>query len=164
MKQLTSAVKFGSIVVSFCAAEMGRSKLQLAGTRRKFLSKHKLHERQTVRGTLTGCRFCNDFYALNPKTCREGKQKIILNYLKMLLIYQTNLTKEGAKHHSPYYVIYIVSVHAFESLCWKAHSNNVWVDICSVRVKGKKKKTTHRTQHHKILRRFLKRKTSGGPS
>lgn len=30
----------------------------------------------------------------------------------------------------PYYIVYIVSVHAFESLCWKAHSYDVWVDIC----------------------------------
>lgn len=29
IKRPTSAVKFGSIVVSFCAAEMGRTKIQL---------------------------------------------------------------------------------------------------------------------------------------
>lgn len=31
----------------------------------------------------------------------------------------------------PYYIVYIVSVHAFESLCWKAHRYDVWVDVCS---------------------------------
>lgn len=40
------------------------------------------------------------------------------------------------QHNSPYYIVYIVSVHAFESLCWKAHSNDVWVDICSGRSQG----------------------------
>ena len=33
-----------------------------------------------------------------------------------------------------YYIVYVVSVHAFKSLCWKAHSNDVWVDICKVQV------------------------------
>lgn len=33
-------------------------------------------------------------------------------------------------HYSPYNVVYIVSVHSFESFCRKAHSNDVWIDIC----------------------------------
>lgn len=35
------------------------------------------------------------------------------------------------RSHLPYYIIYIVSVHAFKSLCWKAHCNDIWVNICS---------------------------------
>lgn len=45
--------------------------------------------------------------------------------------------KWGSKRQNPpYYIVYIVSVHAFESLCGKAHSYNVWVDICSCRSQG----------------------------
>lgn len=38
--------------------------------------------------------------------------------------------QEPRMKNPPYYIVYIVSVHAFESLCWKAHSYDVWVDIC----------------------------------
>lgn len=38
--------------------------------------------------------------------------------------------QEPKMKNPPYYIVYIVSVHAFESLCWKAHSYDVWVDIC----------------------------------
>lgn len=38
--------------------------------------------------------------------------------------------RKWRRQNSPHYIVYIVSVHAFKSLCWKAHSYNVWVDIC----------------------------------
>lgn len=41
VKWLTSAVKFGSIVVSFCAAEMGRTKSSQLNAQRKLLNKQR---------------------------------------------------------------------------------------------------------------------------
>lgn len=73
----TSAVKFGSIVVSLCAAEMGRTDCgQVVHRGSGHVNTEQVHLHQE---TLTGCRFCNGFYALSPKTCvarqRERKRK-----------------------------------------------------------------------------------------
>lgn len=73
----TSAVKFGSIVVSLCAAEMGRTDCgQVVRRGSGHVNTEQVHLHQQ---TLTGCRFCNGFYALSPKTCvarqRERKTK-----------------------------------------------------------------------------------------
>lgn len=69
----TSAVKFGSIVVSLCAAEMGRTHSgQVMHRGRGHGDTPQVHLQQ---GTLTDCRFCNGFYALSPKTCFRDKGK-----------------------------------------------------------------------------------------
>lgn len=134
----TSAVKFGSIVVSLCAAEMGRTHSgQVVHRGSGHVNTQQVHLHWE---TLTGCRFCNGFYALSPKTCLrdegEGGKKDKRRYLsdktarhqiKCLL----NITqRKWRRRNSPHYIVYIVSVHAFKSLCWKAHSYDVWVDIC----------------------------------
>lgn len=72
----TSAVKFGSIVVSLCAAETGRTDSgQVVHRGSGHVNTEQVHLHQE---TLTGCRFCNGFYALSPKTCvarQKGEKK-----------------------------------------------------------------------------------------
>lgn len=100
------------------------------------VSKQRAVQVGTICGTLTGCRFCNGFYALNPKTCLQDTKKEFIFIRSLNEIFCFSMTTYQILHNSPYYIIYIVSVHAFESLCWKAHSNYVWVDICSGRGQG----------------------------
>lgn len=80
VKQPTSAVKFGSIVVSFCAAEIKKNKNPVSDHAEVCMSKHSAVKVETIRVTLTGCRFCNGFYAWSPRTCFIDREHI-LNYM-----------------------------------------------------------------------------------
>lgn len=62
----TSAVKFGSVVVSFCTAEVGRRESSQPARRES--------TDQQKDATLTGCRFYNGFYASSPKTCSQERK------------------------------------------------------------------------------------------
>lgn len=128
--------------MSLCAAETGRTDSgQVVHRGSGHVNTEQVHLHQE---TLTGCRFCNGFYALSPKTCvarqKGEKKKKMRRYSsdknstavkKKVFFSLLNITqRKWRRRNSPHYIVYIVSVHAFESLCWKAHSYDVWVDIC----------------------------------
>lgn len=55
---------------------------------------------------------------------------LVTKYILDAIITDSSPDEVMSGHYSPYNVVYIVSVHSFESFCRKAHSNDVWIDIC----------------------------------